>query len=294
MTTPTDPDARRDSAPPAEPGSDGGQEPPDDALTPAALQRHLRSAVFGHRIFYYPTITSTNDRALDLAAAEEPEGSLVLAEAQTEGRGRRERSWSSSAYLGIYASLILRPAIKAPRAPLLTLMAAVAVADALAEVCGLTARIKWPNDVLIGRLKIAGVLGEVRGGEPEVREMVVGFGVNVNQTAADFPAAFAEAATSVRLEKGSVASRAPILASVLEGFERRYARLLRDGPATLLREWESLSAIPIGSPLAVDGPAGRLEGTFAGLDEEGALLVRGTGDALQRIAFGEIVRSLLG
>src|SRR5262249_58472334 len=95
----------------------------------AALQSRLRTAVFGHRVFYYPTIGSTNDRALDLAAAGEPEGVAVLSEEQTVGRGRRERTWQSPARLGIYVSIVLRPSVPAPRAPLFTFMAAVAVAD---------------------------------------------------------------------------------------------------------------------------------------------------------------------
>jgi len=258
-------------------------------LTPASLQRLLRSAVFGHRIFYYPSIGSTNDRALELAAAEEPEGGLVLAEEQTAGRGRRERTWCSTPYAGIYASLILRPAMPATRAPLLTFMAAVAVADALNEQTGLKARIKWPNDVLVGGRKIAGVLGEVRGNDPEVREMVVGFGVNVNHAAADFPEAIRDLATSVRLERGAPMDRAPLLASILEGFERRYARLLRDGPATLLKEWETLSALAHGAPIAVSGPHGRIEGAFAGIDDEGGLLLSDADGRRVRVPFGEIL-----
>jgi BirA family biotin operon repressor/biotin-[acetyl-CoA-carboxylase] ligase len=260
-----------------------------DALTPAALQRHLRSAVFGHRIFYYPSIGSTNDRALELAAAEEPEGGLVLAEEQVAGRGRRDRSWSSRPFLGIYASLILRPAIPAARAPLLTFMAAVAAADALNEIPGVKARIKWPNDVVSQDRKIAGVLAEVRGSEPEVREMVVGLGINVNQGEDDFPPELRARATSVRLLTRRTHPRAPILAALLEGFERRYARLLRDGPATLLREWESLSAIAAGTRLRVDGPSGRITGTFAGIDDEGSLLLGLGGERSLRVPFGEIV-----
>jgi BirA family biotin operon repressor/biotin-[acetyl-CoA-carboxylase] ligase len=285
MSDPLDP-ARphREHAPPP---SLKGARP--DLLTPAAVQRHLRSAVFGHRIFYYPTIDSTNERALDLAAAGEPEGSLVLAEEQTAGRGRRERTWCSTPYAGIYASLVLRPAIAAPRAPLLTFMASVAVADALNEIAGFSARIKWPNDVLVGPRKIAGVLGEMRGSHPEVREMVVGIGVNVNQATDDFPPALAVTATSVRIERGAPHGRAVLLASILEGFERRYARFLRDGPATLLREWEGLSATRPGTPIAVAGATGRLDGVFAGIDEEGSLLVRESDGALHRLPFGEIL-----
>src|SRR6059036_933249 len=137
-----------------------------EALTPAALQTRLRAAVFGHRVFYYPAIGSTNDRALELAAAGEPEGAVVLAEEQTGGRGRRERTWHSPARLGIYVSIILRPLVPAARAPLFTFAAAVAVADALRESCGLQASIKWPNDVVAARRKIGGILGESRGSDP--------------------------------------------------------------------------------------------------------------------------------
>lgn len=274
------------------PPPDAGARPPEDALNPTAVQRHLRAAVFGHRIFYYPSIGSTNERALALAAAGEPEGGLVVAEEQTEGRGRRDRSWSSRPYLGIYASLILRPAIPAPRAPLITFMAAIAAADALNEVPGVKARIKWPNDVTAGGRKIAGVLGEVRGSDPEVREMVVGVGVNVHHREDDFPPELRERATSVRRETGAGCDRAALLARLLEGFELRYARALRDGPAALLREWQSLSALQPGDPVRVLGPAGPAQGGFIGIDEEGGLRLSDGGGQTLRVPFGEIVETL--
>ena len=263
-----------------------------EALTPAALQGRLRSAVFGHRVFYYPTIGSTNDRALDLAAAGEPEGAAVLAEEQTGGRGRRERTWHSPARLGIYVSLVLRPNVPAPRAPLFTFMAAVAVADALREVCRLQATIKWPNDVVVGRRKIAGILGETRGSDPIIREMVLGIGLNVNQGVEDFGPEVAGRATSVAIETGAVVDRTTLLAVILEGFERRYARLVGGRPSDLLREWESFSALPHGRPVVVESPGGRLEGQVAGVDEEGALLLKLPDGRTVRVPFGEIVESL--
>ncbi len=268
-----------------------GDEAPE-ALTPAALQIRLRTAVFGHRVFYYPTIGSTNDRALDLAAAGEPEGAAVLAEEQTGGRGRRERTWHSPARLGIYVSLVLRPLVPAPRAPLFTFTAAVAVADALREVCRVQATIKWPNDVVVGRRKIAGILGEARGSDPLIRDMVLGVGINVNHRPEDFRPEVLGRATSVRIETGAVADRAALLAAVLEGFERRYSRLVGGQPADLLREWESLSALPRGRPVVVEGPAGRSEGRVTGVDEEGALLLELPDGRTVRVPFGEIVESL--
>ncbi|HEU4401659.1 MAG TPA: biotin--[acetyl-CoA-carboxylase] ligase [Candidatus Polarisedimenticolia bacterium] len=286
----------RTVGPPRDPSEAGVLFGPPSAealeLTPAALQRCLHSAVFGHRVFYYPIIGSTNDRALELCAGGEPEGSLVLAEEQTGGRGRRARAWTSRSRLGIYASLVLRPGAPAPRAPLFTFIAAVSVAGALREACSLAARIKWPNDVVIGARKIAGILGEVRGSSPEVRELVMGLGVNVNQASEDFPPELRSRATSARIESGVVVDRAPILALILEGFERRYARLLRGEASDLLREWESLSAIPTGGSLVVEGPAGRSEGTLRGVDEEGALLLADPGGDQVRVPFGEIVQCL--
>ena len=263
-----------------------------EPLTPAAVQRVLRSPVFGHRILCYPTLSSTNDRAAELAAAGEPEGTVVIAEEQTAGRGRRRRSWSSGAGLGIYASLILRPRIEARRAPLFTLMAAVAVTEALREACALDARIKWPNDVLVGPRKIAGILGEVRGVDPLIRELVVGMGVNVGHRHEDFPPELRQRATSVRIEAARESERAPILAALLEGFERRYSRLLAHGSTDLLREWEALSSIARGRRVLARGPAGRTEGTLVGVDDEGALLLEhGERDVL-RVPFGEVVEAV--
>jgi BirA family transcriptional regulator, biotin operon repressor / biotin---[acetyl-CoA-carboxylase] ligase len=266
--------------------------PSESPLTPAALQRHLRSPVFGHRIFYYQTIASTNDRALELAAGGEPEGGLVLAEEQVGGRGRRERVWLSRERLGIYASLILRPGVEASRAPLFTFLAAVAAAQSLRELHGVDARIKWPNDVVAGSRKIAGILGESRSPEPRIREMVLGIGVNVNQRSEDFPVPLQARATSVLIETGARADRAPLLASILEGLERRYGRLLQQGSEGLLAEWQALASLPPGRRVGVDAPEGRWEGTVAGVDDAGALLLRNSRGETVRVPFGEIVEGI--
>ena len=283
----------RDEETPSPEGLSSYQREPDagDALTPAAVQRILRSPVFGHRILYFLSIPSTNQRALELAAGGEPEGTMVIAEEQTEGRGRRERTWSSRARLGIYASLILRPGIEAARAPLFTFMAAVAVTEGLREACGLEARIKWPNDVLVGPRKIDGILGEMRGRNPLIRELVIGMGVNVAQCDADFPEELRTRATSVRVETGRVVGRAPILVAILEGFERRYSRLLAHGPNELLREWEALSAIARGRLVRAPGPSGESEGALWGVDEEGALVLERADQEPLRVPFGEIVEA---
>jgi BirA family transcriptional regulator, biotin operon repressor / biotin---[acetyl-CoA-carboxylase] ligase len=264
---------------------------PLPSLAPAALQACLRTAVFGHRVFYYPTIGSTNDRALELATAGEPEGAVILAEEQTGGRGRRERTWHSPARMGIYVSMILRPLVPAMRAPLFTFTAAVAAAEALREVGGLQATIKWPNDVVVAGRKIAGILAEMRGSDPLIREMVLGVGVNVNQRREDFAPEVLDRATSMRVESGGLIDRAIVLGAFLEGFERRYSRLVGGHRSELLREWESLSALPRGRAVVVEGPSGRSEGRMAGVDEEGALLLTQPDGRTVRVPFGEIVES---
>lgn len=257
-------------------------------ITPAALERRIGSASFGHRIYYYPTIGSTNERALELIAAGEPEGGLVLAEEQTAGRGRRDRSWTSRPYLGIYASLILRPFVATSRAPQFTLLAAVSAAEALRLACEVQARIKWPNDLVVGRRKIAGVLGEVRGSVAQIRDMVIGLGINVNHAADDFPAELRQTATSVRLETGAPGDRVELLATLLEQIEQRYQHLLNSGPESLLREWESLSSLPLGSEIVVRGPSHPVRGVFRGIDEEGSLLLTGSDGATICAPFGEV------
>ncbi len=278
--------------PPVTRESRPGSPPQIDALTPAALQHRLGTAIFGHRVFYYPEIGSTNDRALELAAAGEPEGALVLAERQTRGRGRRDRAWASPAWLGIYTSVLLRPRLPANRAPLFTLMAAVATALGLRKACGLNTGIKWPNDIVVGHRKIAGILGEVRGSDPRIHEMVVGIGVNVNHEAHDFPPELSRLATSVRMEVGSPRDRLGILAEILEQFERRYSALLRQGSDELLAEWRTLSTMPAGARLAIETSGGAVEGSLQGIDDEGALMLADSAGRTMRVPFGEIESSL--
>ncbi len=266
------------------------QAPPlPAALTPAAMQRRLRTASLGQRIHYYTSIGSTNERALELASEGAPEGSLVLAERQTRGRGRRDRFWHSPPSVGIYASLILRPGIESARAPLFTLMASLVVASGLAKACRLEARIKWPNDVVVRGRKIAGILGEARGAEARLSDMVVGIGVNVNHRSEDFPRELHGRPTSVRIETGAPFDRCELLSEILEIFERQYAALLRDGPADLLRAWRGLTSMPPGTRVRLEAGHEPVEGTLQDIDDDGALLLREDAGSTRRVPFGEIV-----
>ncbi len=275
---------------PMTPSPDGGL-PHDAPLSPAALQRRMGTTHLGHRIYHYPEIGSTNDRAIELAAAGESEGSIVIAEQQTQGRGRRDRTWISAGRLGLYLSMILRPGGEASGAPLFTLLGAVATARAISSACGCVAHIKWPNDVVVKGRKIAGVLGEVRSSSPILEELVLGFGVNVNHGRDDFPRELGDLATSVYLETGRRHDRSTLLVEILECFERRYLALLRDGPEELLADWRQLSAIPPGTRLRLLVGNDSVEGVLIDIEPDGALRLDVGAGSTRRVGFGEIEES---
>ena len=248
----------------------------------------MRTTHLGHRIYHYPEIGSTNDRAIELAAAGEPEGSIVIAEQQTRGRGRRDRTWISAGRLGLYLSMILRPGGDASGAPLFTLLGAVATARAISSACGCVARIKWPNDVVVKHRKVAGILGEVRNSSPILEELVLGIGVNVNHGTEDFPGALGDQATSLYLETGRRHDRSALLVAILECFERCYLALLRDGPEELLAAWRQLSAIPPGTRLRLMAGDDPIEGILIDIEPDGALRLDVGAGSTRRVAFGEI------
>ncbi len=243
-------------------------------------------------------VESTQVEAFRLAAEGASDRTVVIAEYQRAGRGRRGRAWEAEPSLGLLASVVIRPRGPAAVWPLLSLATSVAVAETLAGVAGLAARLKWPNDVLVGGRKIAGILLESRpgagaggaapGGAPPGHEaadlagpvIVAGIGINVGQRA--FPRALAEQATSVWLETGRDVEREALLSALLEAFDHWRARLEAEGFGPVRARWLAL-ADTIGRMVTVDG----LVGWALDLDVDGALLVR-DGAALHRVRAGEV------
>jgi len=178
--------------------------------------------------------SSTNDVCWEAARAGEPEGLVVTAERQTEGRGRHGRIWHSPPGLGIAVSVLLRPPLPPEMLPLLTAAAAVAAAEA----AGAEARIRWPNDVVVRGRKLAGVI--VEGREP--RAFVLGCGLNVNLLPGDFPEDLRSLATSLRIERGAAVDRAAVLRDFLDRLDRRYDEALSGNPG-LAQAWRTLSAL---------------------------------------------------
>ena len=263
--------------------------PADIALALRAAADRLEACA--GRISYVATVPSTNDVALRLAAAGADDGTTVLAGAQTAGRGRQGRRWFSPAGAGLYFSMVLRGGPPAP----VTLMAGVAVAEGVRAATGLPAEIEWPNDVVVrpspalraggGARKVAGILAEASrlGGVADT--VVVGIGINVARTT--YPADVAWRASSLAAEAGGPVERAAVLVEVLSALVRWRRVLAGGGSLRMLARWEELAPASRGAVVAWSGAGGRRSGVTAGIDGDGALLVRG-GDGLERLVAGEI------
>lgn len=250
------------------------------------LETGLKTKYMGRPLFFYQETDTTSNRIRELGLEGAQEGALAVAETQTAGRGRRGRRWEAPAGTGVWMSLLLRPPIAPAAAPTLTLLAGLAVAEALEEVTGLPMEIKWPNDILCNGKKLVGILMEMECEMQEVHFIVLGIGVNVNIT--DFPPMLQKTATSLFLEGGRTYSRRQTVHSILEHFEQMYDTFLQDGGFALFRERYRGKCANIGREARV---LGREEFTAEVLDitPEGELLVRRKDNGREEIVFsGEV------
>jgi len=266
-----------------------------DLLLPEVLKPLLRGTIFAENIHHFYKIGSTNTAALQAAAEGAPEGSVFLAEEQTAGRGRGDNGWDSQRSAGIYASVILRPALPPSEVLVITLAAGLAVHAAIREI-GLRLSspldLKWPNDVLIGGKKVCGILTEMNSEPMRVRYIVVGVGINVNQ--ASFPAELEALATSLRLASGSELSRVELAAALLKSLHREYAQLISSSGAreSILRRFAEHSSWVQGKAVHIEENFSPQHGTTAGLDERGFLRLR-TANGIETVLSGT-VREAIG
>jgi BirA family biotin operon repressor/biotin-[acetyl-CoA-carboxylase] ligase len=259
--------------------------PTTDPLDAETLLPLLRPGSLGAPLTCLDRCPSTSTLAIAAALEGAPEGATWVAEVQTAGRGRLGRAWHSPAGENLYLSVVLRPALRPPDAPALTLACAVAVAEAVEAVTGLAPRVKWPNDLLLDGRKVAGILLEMRAEPERVAFVVVGVGLNVNT--ATFPAPLDATATSLRAALGRPLRRAPLGAEVLARLTRWTRRYVDDGLEAVRAPWLA-RATPIGEALQVRTPAGTLQGTMAGLAPDGALLVALADGTVEAVHVGEI------
>jgi BirA family transcriptional regulator, biotin operon repressor / biotin---[acetyl-CoA-carboxylase] ligase len=257
-----------------------------DILLPEILSSLVRNTIFAGHIHHCVQTDSTNLLAARAAAThkhseDRPEGEVFLAEEQTAGRGRGNHSWHSERGSGIYCSVMLRPQLKAADVLWLSLVAAVAVQDAVKEVTGLTADIRWPNDLLAHDKKFCGILTEVSTESDRVNHAIVGIGLNVNQQ--NFPDDLSASATSLNIETGKRCSRVELCAALLKALDREYRALMRaiNTPVpsstvrfeSILKRVEARSSYVHGKHVHVDENGG-FSGVTDGLDARGFLRVR--------------------
>src|SRR5882672_3024651 len=257
-----------------------------DLLTPDMLKDRLKGSLFGKHIHHYLKIDSTNRVALELGYANEPEGTVVLAEEQTAGRGRAGRAWHSERGAGIYVTLLLRPKISPVQAPLLTMMAGLSARAAVQAQTGLTIDLKWPNDLMLGEKKLGGILTEMHAEPSQVRFVIVGIGINANQE--KFPLELSPIATSLRALAGRSVSRMELLVRLLREFETDYNRFLREGAASVTQRFESVSSYARGKRVSVSSGTETYSGVTAGLSPEGLLRVEREGGNTVTVIAGDV------
>jgi BirA family biotin operon repressor/biotin-[acetyl-CoA-carboxylase] ligase len=250
------------------------------------LRACFLTRIIGRRIEYYEELESTNTEALRLALENAPEGTVVIADAQSEGRGRLDRIWESPPSLNLYLSVVLRPDIPAASASLIPLMVGVAVADIISKYGPGAVRLKWPNDVLIDGKKICGILTEMRTKADRVHFIIVGIGVNINMRKLDFPRGIRETATSLRILTECEIDRIDVAIRLFESLERWYRIFLSGGEAAIREKWLQYADI-IGKRIEVVFKSETQRGTVVGLDEHGALLLEGE-TGVQQVLAGDV------
>jgi BirA family biotin operon repressor/biotin-[acetyl-CoA-carboxylase] ligase len=257
-----------------------------DSIFPHEIDHHLKTKFIGRNIISYFSLPSTNTLAFNLATEGAPEGTIVIAEKQTEGRGRLGRGWFSPPKLGLWTSIILRPTLPPSELPSLSIVTASALAEALHASLKLDAEIKWPNDCLIDGLKVAGILTELSAELDKANFVVVGVGINVNQSARDFPPHLRGKATSLKLETGSQVNRLETLAAFLLAFEKMYVEFKKSGLRPLLPAIKKRSCL-LGKNVRLKQGNKTIIAKAVDISPDGALLVKRRGEVL-RVTAGEV------
>lgn len=258
-----------------------------DKISGNEIQLGLKTEFMGRHIHFEEVVPSTQKIAHSLAGDGAEEGTIVVADQQTSGRGRLARAWFSPKQTGIWMSLILRPKIPINKTPQLTLLTAVALIQAIEEVTGLTPEIKWPNDILINGKKIVGILTELQAEADQVHSVIIGIGMNVNHALDQFPEELQSVATSIAIETGKSSDRAEVIQAIMKNFEKLYTSYLMHGfkPVKLL--WESY-AISLNKNLIARTLHGSIRGRAVGIDDEGVLLLETAEGKIEKIYSADI------
>lgn len=258
-----------------------------DRLLPAEVADGLHVRLIGRSLVYHAETDSTNSRAWQLGEEGAPAGTVVIADQQTAGKGRLGRRWCSPPGVNLYLSVLLRPDLEPRQAPQLTFMTSLAVARAVELCSGLRPTVKWPNDVLIGGRKLAGLLNEMSAETEQIHFLVLGIGVNLNMQAAQFPDDLRYPATSLAQELGAPVSRTDFCRTLLAELDRLYLEYERGGFDVLREGWLGYFDLR-GRRVLVEGPQRTLLGEVTGIDHDGALLLLLDNGMLERVLAGDV------
>lgn len=255
-----------------------------DKLFPAEITHGLNTRIMGRKLYYYDTCSSTMDIAFQKGVENCPEGTVILAEAQTKGRGRLGRTWESPRHKGAYFSLILRPRILPSKTPLLTLLVSISICEAIKEVFGIEARIKWPNDILVSNKKIGGILTELSAETDRVNFVAIGIGLNVNNE----NAALVPGAISLKEVKKENLSRVELVQEILRRVEINYLNFQKSGSGPVIEKWRNCN-VTIGKRVKVTCCKDHIEAEAVDIDTDGALLLRNDVGLIQKVYTGDVV-----
>lgn len=250
------------------------------------IRKELGTTLFARNIVFHRSLNSTNSLAKELASTGAPEGTLVLTEEQTAGRGRMDRQWLSLGYTNLLLSLLLRPSMQVEQVFLLNMILALATIDGVKEVSGLHLLIKWPNDLYVGPRKVGGILTEFSVRGKRIEYVILGLGLNVNWSPEEHDDVLYPA-TSIFAETGMKASRNELLVEILRSFENYYSKTLNRRIEDLYKRWNERSFL-IGKDIEVESAKETVRGRALRIDRTGALVVKEKNGRERRILSGDV------
>ncbi len=258
-----------------------------DMISVDDIRSVFRGETIGKEILSYESISSTNDRAMELGKEGWPDGTIVLADSQTKGKGRLGRQWLSPPGVNIYMTVLLRPDTLPGEATILALLGAVAVTGAIRKATEIHAAIKWPNDILFGNKKAGGILTEMKADMDRIHYIALGIGLNVNLDVSTLPQDVAARATSIKESLGMEFDRLVLIGRILEELEHWYKILQKRGKSFILDEWKLMDST-IGKKIKAFSGGRELSGIAEGIDDEGALLIRLQSGHIEKLNAGDV------
>ena len=257
-----------------------------DVMSKAEIESLMDTKWAGSNVVYYDEIDSTNNRAKEAGDNKAPHGTLFVADMQVAGKGRRGRVWQSPAGSSIYMTILLYPEISPLKAPQLTLVMAIAVAEGIKEVTGLDTKIKWPNDIVVNGRKICGILTEMSTEIDYINHVVIGAGINVNQD--DFPEDIRKTASSLKMELGKQVKRSELIAAIMKSFEKDYEIFVKTEDLSGLQELYNSMLVNLDRDVKVLEPGNEYEAHALGINKTGELIVRTDEGEEKEIYAGEV------